>query len=150
MHVCLAPCHAESPRGDLGRAGTAGQRMQREEGNLKMGEMEETAPCNFARVQSPARSLLQVRPYWQCSARVQCSSPLHPSGPCCVEAQSGPPLREEPETGGQSGNSAKSETWRDGTDSTCNLFNLQPEPCIVEGSHSGGYRELARLPQVPK
>jgi len=62
----------------------------------------------------------------------------------------GPPLREEPETGGQNGNSAKLETRRrDRTDSTCNLCNLHPEPCIAEGSHRGGYRELAILPQLP-
>ena len=49
VHVCLALCHAGSLPGDLGRAGTAGQRMQRG------GEMEETAPCNLA------QSLLSVR-----------------------------------------------------------------------------------------
>ena len=70
------------------------------------------------------------------------------SGPCCVEAQSGP-LREQPETGGQNGISANLETQRrDRTDSTCNLCNLHPEPSIAEGSHRGGYRELARLPQL--
>ena len=117
VHVCLALCHAGSLPGDLGRAGTAGQRMQRG------GEMEETAPCNLA------QSLLSVRLCWQGSAGVQCSSLLRLRVPAVWRLNLGHRSVSSLRQAGKMG-SAPSWKLRGGTGqtapATCAIFTLSP------------------------